>query len=188
MVSKACVHVLGMHPCVLCAAVKQGMHPGEDDLGPEPLGDADRSPNSFSLPPLGKSARGAVLHNGRSCEFGSTAQVYTRMQKTGQGSSHSSQPSHVSLVKPRQAVIASLHALAAAAEALDNVQGEFTDGASPARRGRKKGLVTYGDGTSRSLIQASLDVDQREREMVRVAITAQCKQLNFATRLLSSQP
>jgi hypothetical protein len=34
------------------------------------------------------------------------------------------------------------------------------------RRGRKKGLTSYGEGGARSIIQASLDIDQREKEMV----------------------
>lgn len=54
---------------------------------------------------------------------------------------------------------------ARAAEALDMVAAEWREGASPARRSRKNGLAAFGEGTARSVIQAALDCDQREKEM-----------------------
>ena len=67
---------------------------------------------------------------------------------------------------------ASLHTLPSCPTAAEVVEAaglgfEATgDGVSPARRGRKKGLAAYGEGPARTVIQASLEVDQREREMV----------------------
>ena len=54
----------------------------------------------------------------------------------------------------------------AGADQLNQIHAENNDGASPTRRQRKKSLVTYGEANARSAIQASLEVDQLEKDMV----------------------
>ncbi len=44
--------------------------------------------------------------------------------------------------------------------------------ASPAMRLRRKSLAKYAEGANRSLILTSLDIDMREKEMVRIAYAA----------------
>ena len=63
--------------------------------------------------------------------------------------------------------VSCLHAVRAALlDQLESAPGEVGGGVSPARKARKSKLVAYGDMQHRSVIQAGIEIDQREKEMV----------------------
>ena len=57
----------------------------------------------------------------------------------------------------------------AAADQLGRVEGDVSPCSSPMRQSRKKEMMAYGDGSNRSVIQASLEISHREQDLVRGA-------------------
>ena len=57
----------------------------------------------------------------------------------------------------------------AAADQLRRVDGDVSPCSSPMRQSRKKKMMAYGDGSNRSVIQASLEISHREQDLVRGA-------------------
>lgn len=52
-------------------------------------------------------------------------------------------------------------------ELMDNMApNDSPDGQSPTRRNRKQHLLTHGDAYHKTLIQATIDLDQKEKDMV----------------------
>ena len=47
------------------------------------------------------------------------------------------------------------------------MNGDVSPCSSPMRQSRKKKMMAYGDGSNRSVIQASLEISHREQDLVR---------------------